>query len=119
MNKMHIAVASMLIFASTGAFAQAQRSGATTRNGVVTSHQFVKTRSGEKEVSCRGFVGLEDKFKPSAVSYAIGYNRAKHPEDAVVDVSGVNSLVPVVVSTCVTTPALPLHQAVAKAISKK
>lgn len=112
------AAAALLMVGSLAVQANAQTSGATAKNGVVTSHQFVKTRSGEKEVSCRGFMGLEDKFKPEAVAYAIGYNKAKRPDDAVVDVTGVNSLVPVVVSTCVTTPAAPLHAAVAKSLKK-
>jgi hypothetical protein len=89
--------------------AAAQESGATVKDGVVTSHQFVKTRGGAEEVTCERFVGLADTFKPQAVAHAIGYNRAKHPEDAVVEVAGVEALVPVVVSACVTTPAAPLH----------
>jgi hypothetical protein len=110
--------AAMLVLASMSVQASAQQSGATEKDGVVTSHQFVKTSHGEKEVTCSGFIGLEDRFKPEAISYAIGYNRAKRPDDAVIDVSGVDALVPVVVSECVTTPAQSLHQAVAKAISK-
>lgn len=116
MKNLSIAVASLMAIVTTGAVAQTQHSGATTKNGVTISHQFVKTHSGEREVSCRSFAGLEDKFKPEAVAYAIGYNRAKHPEDAVVDVEGINALIPVLVSTCVTTPAQPLHQAVANTL---
>ncbi|WP_167693172.1 HdeA/HdeB family chaperone [Sphingomonas azotifigens] len=118
MNVLAVSAFALVAFGAPTPLVQAQQSGATVKDGVVVSHQFVKTRGGEEEVTCEGFVGLADAFKPQAVAYAIGYNRAKHPEEAVVEVSGVEALVPVVVSACVTTPAVPLHQAVAKTLKK-
>lgn len=61
-------------------------------------------------ISCREFVALRDEFKPQVVSYALGYDHAKRPDVDLIDVSGVNRLVPVLVKSCRTRPSETLMQ---------
>lgn len=61
-------------------------------------------------ISCREFVALRDEFKPQVVSYALGYAHAKQPNVDLVDVTGVNRLVPVLVKSCQSRPSETLMQ---------
>lgn len=103
--------------ALTGAaFAQTSAPAFTDKNGVISTDQFVKTRSGGEDVSCQDFLGLDDRLKPQAVSYVIGVNKAKDPTAKVVDVSAVHKLVPVIVSTCRSRPEGALADTVSTVI---
>lgn len=68
-----------------------------------------KTRPTEV-ISCREFVALRDEFKPQVVSYALGYTHAKRPDIDMIDVSGVDRLVPVLVKSCRSRPSETLVQ---------
>lgn len=61
-------------------------------------------------ISCREFVALRDEFKPQVVSYALGYTHAKQPDIDLIDVSGVDRLVPVLVKSCRSRPSETLLQ---------
>lgn len=63
-----------------------------------------------EDITCHDFIAMQDQFKPQAVSYAIGYNKAKHPDVETVDVSGVERDVPVIISSCKERPAETLMQ---------
>lgn len=65
-----------------------------------------------ESITCHDFVELRDTFKPQAVSYAIGYTKAKHPEIDLVDLSGVERAVPVIVQSCKAKPHETLLQRV-------
>lgn len=77
---------------------------------MITTTKTVKNGKQIDKVSCREFLALDETFQPQAVAYAVGYDKAKKPEDAVLDVSGITRLVPVVKKTCKTTPQLSLLQ---------
>lgn len=63
-------------------------------------------------ITCHDFIEMRDDFKPKAISYAIGYTKAKHPEIDAVDLSGVERDVPVIVQSCRTAPHETLMQRV-------
>lgn len=80
------------------------------RHGVVTTTRTVRKGKQIEKVTCREFLGLQQQFQPQAVSYAIGYDKARKPEDAVLDIAGISRIVPVVQKSCRTTPQLTLIQ---------
>lgn len=82
----------------------------SARHGVVTTTRTEHRGKQIEKVTCREFLGLERSFQPQAVSYAIGYDKAQKPEDAVLDVVGISRIVPVVQETCKTTPERTLIQ---------
>ncbi len=63
-----------------------------------------------EKITCREFLALDDQFKPTAVSFVLGYDKAKRPEARDVDVAGVDSIVPVIVDTCRARPTETLLQ---------
>jgi len=63
-----------------------------------------------EKITCKEFVALDDEFKPKAVSYALGYDRAKHPEAEVIDITGVDRIVPVIITSCKARPTETLLQ---------
>ena len=81
-----------------------------SRNGVITTTRVAHTGKQIDKITCREFLALRENFKPQAISYAIGYDKAKKPENAIFDVSGIARLIPVVQRTCKTTPEQTLLQ---------
>jgi len=71
-----------------------------------------------EKITCRDFIALEDTFKPQAVSLVLGYDRAKRPDAEVVDVTGINRVVPVLVSSCRARPSETLLQRIRARLSK-
>lgn len=80
------------------------------RNGVVTTTRTEHRGKQIEKVTCREFLALQDRFQPQVVSYAVGYDKARKPEDAILDVSGISRIVPVVQKSCRTAPEQPLIQ---------
>ncbi|UZK66296.1 HdeA/HdeB family chaperone [Sphingomonas sp. M1-B02] len=93
-----------------GAVSAAAQSTTSARNGVITTTRIERNGKQIEKVTCREFLALREDFRPQAISYAIGYDKAKKPEDAVLDVAGIARLVPVIQKTCRTTPQLTLLQ---------
>ena len=62
------------------------------------------TKRPIEKMTCEEFVGLEDSFKPNAVSWAIAYGANGKPESAGVSVEGIQQIVPVVIEACQKTP---------------
>jgi len=71
-----------------------------------------------EKITCRDFIALDDVFKPQAVSLALGYDRAKHPDAEVVDVTGVDKVVPVLITSCRARPSETLLQRVRSRLHK-
>ena len=71
-----------------------------------------------EKITCRDFIALDDVFKPQAVSLVLGYDRAKRPDAEVVDVSGINRVVPVLITSCRARPNETLLQRVRARLSK-
>jgi acid stress chaperone HdeA len=104
-----------LIFVLAGACALVGAGAAyaetiSDHHGVITTSRTEQHGKQIDKITCREFLGLEQQFQPQAISYAIGYDKAKKPEDAVFDVSGISRIVPVVQKSCKTTPQLTLLQ---------
>jgi len=51
-------------------------------------------------ITCREFIALDDEFKPHVVSYALGYDKGTRPDAEVIDVTGVNKVVPIIITAC-------------------
>ncbi|MDX5986216.1 HdeA/HdeB family chaperone [Sphingomonas echinoides] len=112
--------ASILMAAlATPACSQSTAKNIQVKNGVVTTDQFVKTRKGGQEISCEDFLDIENKYKPQAISYIIGYNKARNPSVKAIDISAVDTLTPVIVSTCKSHPKGSLHDTVSTVIYKR
>lgn len=101
------------------AVSQSAKAGFSSRNGVVTTSQFVKTRAGGEEVSCQDFLGLSDQLKPQAVSYILGMSKGRNPTVKVVDVASVAKIVPVIVSTCRSRPKGALRDTVSTVLYQR
>ena len=50
--------------------------------------------------TCNDFLNLDMSFQPTAVGFADALNQKQKPEDAVLDVSGIESVTPVIVQLC-------------------
>lgn len=79
-------------------------------DGVITTTQVQKKGKQIEKVTCREFLALQDRFRPEAVSYAIGYDKAHKPDDAVLDIMGIARLTPVIEKKCQTRPQESLMQ---------
>lgn len=80
------------------------------RNGVITTTHTERRGKQIEKVTCREFLALQDRFQPQVISYAVGYDKARKPEDAVLDVAGISRIVPVVQKSCRTSPQQTLIQ---------
>ncbi len=63
-----------------------------------------------EKISCSEFIALDDEFKPEAVSFVVGYDKAKRPEAKDIDVAGIEKVVPVLISSCRAAPTETLLQ---------
>ena len=91
-----IAIAALVVAASVPA-------------GAAPNKLAVPAKTTEK-ITCREFIALRDEFKPQIVSYTLGYDRAKRPDAAFIDVAGIDKIVPVLVSSCRAKPEQSLLQ---------
>lgn len=57
------------------------------------------------EWTCEDFLAVDSTFQPVAVGFAEALNSKEKPEDAVLDVDGIQTLTPVVVQACGTDKA--------------
>ncbi|MDQ0839330.1 HdeA/HdeB family chaperone [Sphingomonas faeni] len=83
-------------------------SGASTADAAMQAGS--KKAKPTEVITCRDFIALRDEFKPQVVSYALGYAHAKRPDVDLIDVSGVDRLVPVLVKSCRSRPSETLMQ---------
>jgi acid stress chaperone HdeA len=82
---------------------------------------FAQSASSKKpleKMTCEEFVGLEDSFKPHAVSWAVAYGADGKPESAGVNVEGIQRVVPVVIEACQKTPKESFWQKVKTEFTK-
>ena len=61
-------------------------------------------KKAAEKITCREFIALDDEFKPHVVSYALGYDKAKREDAEVIDVTGVNKVVPIIITSCKAKP---------------
>lgn len=90
----------------------------SARHGVITTTRTEHRGKQIEKVTCREFLALQQQFQPQAVSYAVGYDKAHKPDDAILDVSGISRLVPVVQKSCRTAPQQTLLQRIRADIRK-
>lgn len=56
------------------------------------------------ELTCQEFLSYDEVTRPQIVYWSEGLNGKGKPEDAVIDVERINSLVPVIVEDCIKEP---------------
>lgn len=96
--------------AVTGAGIASAQTKISERNGVVTTTRTEHRGKQIDKVTCREFLALQERFQPQVVSYAFGYDKARKPDDGVLDVAGISRIVPVVQKSCRTAPQQTLIQ---------
>lgn len=50
--------------------------------------------------SCEDFLAVDESFQPIAVGFAEALNSKDKPEDAVLDISGIEKITPVIIQAC-------------------
>lgn len=69
--------------------------------------------------TCQDFLDLSETYRPTAVGVVQVINEKKDTDNAFLDVDGIETVTPAVVTVCTANPATPLHKAVEQAKSKK
>ena len=87
-------------------------------SSTVAFSQSASSKKPLEKMTCEEFVGLEDSFKPNAVSRAVAYGADGKPESADVNVEGIQRVVPVVIEACQKTPKESFWQKVKAEFTK-
>lgn len=69
--------------------------------------------------TCQDFLDLSETYRPTAVGVVQVINEKKDTDHAYLDVDGIETVTPSVLTICTENPTTPLTQAVEKASSKK
>lgn len=56
------------------------------------------------KMTCEQFTAIDESFKPKVIYWAIGHMKGKKSSEGVVDVEGVDRIVPVVIDECKQNP---------------
>ena len=65
-------------------------------------------------MTCEEYVVLDDVVKPKVVYWAEGFNKKGKAEDAVVDITATDNLVPILVDECKQTPKASFWEKIKK-----
>ncbi len=63
--------------------------------------------------TCEDFLALSASFQPTAIGYAEALNNKDKPEDAVMDVQGIETVTPAIVQACTEDKTAPFKSKVA------
>lgn len=72
-----------------------------------SSLSMAATTAAKKPVSqwkCEDFLALDESYQPKAIYFAEGFNKKNKPVDAVMDMDGIEKVVPLVVQECQKAP---------------
>jgi acid stress chaperone HdeA len=92
-------------------------SPANTANPTATNTKSVKTVK-PTELTCEEFLSYDEVTRPQIVYWSEGLTGKGKPEDAVIDIDRINSLVPVVVEDCTKDPKSSYWQKIKRDIKK-
>jgi acid stress chaperone HdeA len=97
--------------------------GQTLRIAGTASHPTSKTHKASAKkplakMTCEDFVGLDESFQPQAVYWAVAYGSHGQPEAEVLDVEGVETVIPFVVEECKKAPKESFWQKVKAELKK-
>ena len=70
------------------------------------------------KLTCEDFVGLDESFQPKAIYWAAAYGKHGASEGDVLDVEGIETVVPVIVDECQKTPKESFWEKVKAEIKK-
>lgn len=62
--------------------------------------QAAETQKPVNNWTCEDFLALDASFQPTAVGFAEALNNKDKPEDAVMDVKGIETVTPAIVQAC-------------------
>ena len=89
----------------------------TAHTKVAASHQSA-THKPLAKLTCEDFVGLDESFQPKAIYWAAAYGKHGAPEGDVLDVEGIETVVPFIVEECQKTPKESFWEKVKAQIKK-
>lgn len=102
--------AALCVAATAVAAVPALAQSISAKDGVITTTRTAVKGKQVEKITCREFLSLQTRLQPQVLSYTVGYNKAKKPEDIVFNVEDVDRLTPVVVRSCRTRPEETLMQ---------
>lgn len=102
--------AALCVAATAAAAVPALAQSISAKDGVITTTRTAVKGKQVEKITCREFLSLQTRLQPQVLSYTVGYNKAKKPEDIVFNVEDVDRLTPVVVRSCRTRPEETLMQ---------
>jgi acid stress chaperone HdeA len=70
------------------------------------------------ELTCEEFLSYDEVTRPQIVYWSAGLNGKGKPDDAVIDIDRINSLVPVIVEDCTKEPKSSYWQKIKRDIKK-
>ena len=56
------------------------------------------------KMTCEDFLGIEESFKPKVVYWAVAYGQGGKPENAGVNIAGIEKMIPVLIDGCKKAP---------------
>ena len=90
---------------------------ATASHHASTTHK-ASAKKPLAKMTCEDFVGLDESFQPQAVYWAVAYGSHGQPEAEVLDVEGVETVIPFVVEECKKAPKESFWQKVKAELAK-
>lgn len=89
--------------ADTDTNSNTSSNSSTNTNSSANTNSSTSKPANNKPVNdwtCEDFLALESTFRPTAVGYAEALNNKDKPEDAVIDVQGIETVTPAVIEAC-------------------
>jgi acid stress chaperone HdeA len=68
--------------------------------------------------TCEDFLAVDDSFQPVAVGFAEALNSKDKPEDAILDIDGIEKVTPMIIEACKQDKSLPFKEKVHSELSK-
>lgn len=50
--------------------------------------------------TCEDFIALDDSYKPTAIGFAEAINNKEKPEEAILDINGIERITPILIQDC-------------------
>ncbi len=91
MKKLTLTAAVLIAIAAQGAIAATASSTASAKKPVT-------------KWMCEDFLAIDESYQPKAVYFAEGFNKKNKPVDSVMDVDGIEKIVPMVIQECKKDP---------------
>lgn len=98
---------SLLATASLYATEHSQTTETQTTSAVTstaTAQSQTKQNIKLHDMTCEDFLAIDESFKPKAVYWAAAHVKGHAPKDAILDITGTERLIPVIIQVCKEQP---------------